>query len=28
VARSEEFRSAAGCGGKQRFDSLNLGFEF
>jgi len=28
VARSEEFRTAAGGGGTQRFDSLNLGFEF
>lgn len=28
VSRSEEFRSAAGGGGAQRFDSLNLGFEF
>lgn len=28
VARSEEFRTAAGGGGAQRFDSLNLGFEF
>jgi lipid A 3-O-deacylase len=28
VARSEEFSSAAGGGGTQRFDSLNLGFEF
>jgi lipid A 3-O-deacylase len=28
VARSEEFRTAAGSGGTQRFDSLNLGFEF
>jgi len=28
VARSEEFRTAAGGGGKQRFDSLNLGIEF
>jgi hypothetical protein len=27
IHRSEEFRTAAG-GGKQRFDSLNLGFEF
>jgi hypothetical protein len=28
VHRSEEFRTAAGGGGAQRFDSLNLGFEF
>ncbi len=28
VTRSEEFRTAAGGGGTQRFDSLNLGFEF
>jgi hypothetical protein len=28
VHRSEEFRTAVGGGGKQRFDSLNLGFEF
>lgn len=28
IHRSEEFSTAAGGGGKQRFDSLNLGFEF
>ncbi len=28
VHRSEEFRTAAGGGGTQRFDSLNLGYEF
>ncbi|MBU0751644.1 MAG: lipid A deacylase LpxR family protein [Gammaproteobacteria bacterium] len=28
VERSEEFHTAAGGGGTQRFDSLNLGFEF
>lgn len=28
IHRSEEFRTAAGGGGTQRFDSLNLGFEF
>lgn len=28
IHRSEEFRTAAGGGGEQRFDSLNLGFEF
>ncbi len=28
VERSEEFSTAAGGGGQQRFDSLNLGFEF
>lgn len=28
VRRSEEFQTAAGGGGSQRFDSLNLGFEF
>jgi hypothetical protein len=28
VQRSEEFRTTAGGGGAQRFDSLNLGFEF
>lgn len=28
IRRSEEFRTAAGGGGSQRFDSLNLGFEF
>lgn len=28
VHRSEEFSTAAGGGGAQRFDSLNLGFEF
>lgn len=28
VHRSEEFTTAAGGGGTQRFDSLNLGFEF
>lgn len=28
IRRSEEFRSAAGGGGVQRFDSLNLGYEF
>lgn len=28
VARSEEFSTAAGGGGNQRFDSLNLGIEF
>jgi lipid A 3-O-deacylase len=28
VTRSEEFRTAMGSGGKQQFDSLNLGIEF
>jgi hypothetical protein len=28
IHRSEEFHTAAGGGGRQRFDSLNLGFEF
>ena len=28
IERSEEFRTAVGGGGVQRFDSLNLGFEF
>ena len=28
IHRSEEFRTAAGGGGAQRFDSFNLGFEF
>lgn len=28
IRRSEEFYSAAGGGGSQRFDSLNVGFEF
>ena len=28
IRRSEEFRTSAGGGGTQRFDSLNLGFEF
>lgn len=28
IRRSEEFRTAAGGGGVQRFDSLNLGYEF
>jgi hypothetical protein len=28
IRRSEEFYTAAGGGGSQRFDSLNVGFEF
>lgn len=28
LQRSEEFYTAAGSGGRQKFDSLNLGFEF